>query len=235
MVCGLTVFALYLYFFVGFNKIFLVVEGVNLTDYLVFYSLAIGTMLLVMLFWVLSWRTLLGALKVKISVKNAYLYYWTGFFVDLIVPCQQVCGEVTRLYLVQKETQENIGAIGAAGVTNRVIGYSVVTSGLTAGAIYLLVRGRIPSFATLLLILSWIGAMSYLSVLLYLALSPNAAEKMATVILRVLKALKIRKYREGGTLSPRQSTLPCKTGSFYDYFICPELFSLRLDILCLGL
>jgi len=202
MVCGLIVFALYLYFFVGFNKIFLVVSSVNLTNYLVFYSLAIGVMLVVILCWVSSWRALLKALNVKISLKNAYLYYWTGYFVDLIVPCQQVCGEVTRLYLVEKETQENLGSIGAAGITNRILAYSIVATGLTAGVVYLLIRGRIPAFASDLLILSWVGAMLYLSVLLYLALSSNAAEKIASFILKILKALRIRRYQSGEGLSP---------------------------------
>ena len=202
MVCGLIVFALYLYFFVGFNQVFLVVKNVNFTDYLFFYSLAIVTMLVVILCWVSSWRALLKALNVKISLKNAYLYYWTGYFVDLIVPCQQVCGEVTRLYLVEKETRDDYGSIGAAGVTNRILGYSIVTTGLTAGAIYLLIRGKIPAFATDLLILSWAGAMIYLSFLLYLALSPNAAEKLASLILKILKVLRIKRYQSGEGPSP---------------------------------
>ncbi len=202
MVSGLVVFALYLYFFVGFNQVFLVVRSVNAADYLVFYSLAIGTMLVVMLCWVSSWRALLKSMGVKLSLRSGYLYYWTGYFVDLIVPCQQVCGEVTRLYLVQNETKENYGAIGAAGVANRILGYSVVATGLTAGLAYLLFRGIIPSFAIDLLVLSWIGAMIYLSLLLYLALSPNAAEKLAAFVLRILKALRVRRYLSGGQLSP---------------------------------
>ncbi|HTY74742.1 MAG TPA: lysylphosphatidylglycerol synthase transmembrane domain-containing protein [Candidatus Nanoarchaeia archaeon] len=202
MVCGLAVFALYLYFFVGINQIFLVVKDVNLTNYVVFYSLAISTMLVVLLCWVSSWRELLKTLNVKISLKNAYLYYWTGYFVDLIVPCQQVCGEVTRLYLVEKETGKNYGSIGAAGITNRIIGYSVVTTSLTAGLIYLLIRGKIPAFASDLLIISWLGAVTYLSILLYLALSSNAAERLASLILKVLKALRIKRYRSGEEISP---------------------------------
>ncbi len=202
MICGLIVFALYLYFFVGLNQVFLVVRNVNATDYLIFYSTAIGTMLVVMLCWVLSWRALLKSLSVKISIRNGYLFYWTGYFIDLIVPCQQVCGEVTRMYLVQKDTKENYGAIGAAGVANRITGYSIVATGLTAGLVYLLVRATIPAFAADLLILSWTGAMIYLSVLLYLALSSNAAEKLAALVLWFLKTLRIKRYRSGDTYSP---------------------------------
>ncbi len=201
MIVGLIVFALYLYFFVGFNQVFLVVRSVNLASYLTFYFLAIGAMLVVMLFWVSSWRTLLRALNVKVSLKNAFLYYWTGYFVDLIIPCQSVCGEITRLYLVQKETQNNYGAIAAAGITNRIVAYSIVTGGLTTGLFYLLFRNTIPAFAIDLLIISWFGALAFLSVLFYLALSGNAAEKLASLLLKILRALRIKRFSSGG-LSP---------------------------------
>ena len=201
MIIGLIVFALYLYFFVGFNQVFLVVKSVNLAVYLIFYLLAIGTMLLVMLCWVSSWKTLLKVLNVKISLKNAFLYYWTGYFVDLIVPCQSVCGEITRLYLVQKETQNNYGAIAAAGISNRIVAYSIVTGGLTTGLFYLLFRSTIPAFALDLLIISWVGALAFLSVLFYLALSGNAAERLASLMLRILKALRIKRFSSDG-LSP---------------------------------
>jgi glycosyltransferase 2 family protein len=215
MIIGLTVFAFYLYFSVGFNEIFLVVRNVNLSSYLTFYLLAISTMLLVMLCWVSSWRSLLKALGVKISLKNAYLYYWTGFFVDLIVPCQQICGEVTRLYLVQKETKNNYGAIGAAGIANRLVAYSIVTTGLTAGVIYLLVRNKVPVFAQYILVLSWVGALAYLAVLLSLALKANAADKIAHSIFRLLKALRIKRFRTQSGLSPE---LVASLKSFHDGF-----------------
>jgi uncharacterized protein (TIRG00374 family) len=215
MVCGLVVFALYLYFFVGFGKIFLVVRNVDFASYMLFYLSAIATMIVVMLCWVFSWKLLLRALNVKISLKNGFLYYWTGYFVDLVVPCQQVCGEVTRLYLVQKETQENYGAIGAAGVANRILGYSIVATGLSAGLVYLLARAKIPPFASALLILSWIGAMAYLSLLLYLALGKNSAENLASLILKILKALRIKRFRSGEGLS---SGLVNSLESFHEGF-----------------
>ncbi len=202
MLAGLFVFALYLYFFVGFSNIFLVIRSVKLEHYLPFYLVALGTMLLVMFFWVSSWRSLLKSLGVRLGLKNAYFYYWTGYFVDLLVPCQQVCGEITRLYLVQKDTKHDYGVIGAAGIANRIVGYSIVTTGLSAGMVYLIIRNRIPVFAFYLLILSWIGAVAYLSVLLSLALSPTAADRLAAGIFRFLKALRIKRFRSQANLSP---------------------------------
>ncbi len=197
MIFGLIVFFLYLYFFVGLKQIFLVVQSFNLTRSAIFYSLAIGTMLLVTFFWVLAWRTILKTMSVKISLKNAYMYYWAGYFVDLVVPCQAVCGELTRLYLVQKETKDNYGVVGAAGITNRIVAYSVVTVGLTVGLFFVLTSRNVPDFAEDLMILAWLGALVFLCGMLYLALSENAAEKIASLLVKVLKALRLKKYSSG--------------------------------------
>ena len=201
MIIGVVVFAVYLYFFVGFNEIFIVIKNLNVTGYLFLYALAIGIMLLVMLCWVASWITLLKGLSVNIGLKKAFLYYWVGDFVDMVIPCPAVCGDATRLYLVQKETKNSYGAIAAAGVTNRIIAYSIITAGLSAGTIYILTLETAPIFAINFLFIAWLGAIAWLSVLSYLALSENAAKKLATILVKVLKTLRIRKYSE--SLSPK--------------------------------
>jgi glycosyltransferase 2 family protein len=194
MIFGLIAFLFYLYFFIGIEQIFVVVQNVNFINYLLFYLLAIVAMLLVMLFWASSWSQLLKMLSVKLSLKNAFLYYWAGYFIDLILPCQAVCGELTRLYLVQKETNTNYGAIAAAGLTNRTIAYSISTTGLGAGLIFISAIPNLPMFVFDLLVIGWIGSVIYLGILLYLILKANAAEKIAKAAVRVLKALKIKKY-----------------------------------------
>ncbi len=215
MILGLIAFLLYLYFFVGFNEVFTVVANINLAGFATFYLPALGIIVLVMSCWVLSWRFLLNSLGVRISFKNAFLYYWTGYFVDLIVPCQQICGEVTRLYLVQKETKRNYGVLGAASITNRIIGYSIVTGSLTVGLLYLLIRNLIPPFAMTILILAWGGAVAYLCVLLYLALKADGADKIASAIWRLLRVLRIKRYRQQSGLSP---SLIASLQSFHEGF-----------------
>jgi len=214
MIFGLFAFFFYLYFFIGIDQIFVVVQNVNFADYLLFYFLAIGAMLLVMLFWALSWKLLLKALSVNLSLKNAFLYYWAGYFLDLIIPCQAVCGELMRLYLVQKETHTNYGEIAAAGLTNRTISYIISTTGLGAGLIFIASTPNIPLFVFDLLILGWLGSLIYLGILLYLILKANAAEKIADVAVKVLKALKIKKY----STSEASSEIANSLKHFHDGF-----------------
>ncbi len=201
MFIGLAVFILYLYFFAGFKNIAVVLRGVDPMQYALFYALAIGTVLLGNFFWLLSWRNVLHTLNVKISVKSAFLYYWTGYFVDLVVPCETVCGELTRLYLVHKETDNDYGLVAAGGITNRIIAYIIVVTGLFTSAGLLFLKSNVPAIISSVLILIIIGATAYLAVLMYLALSEKSAEKIASLGIRILRVLRPGKYRSND-LSP---------------------------------
>ncbi len=201
MILGVVLFLLYLYFFIGFQEVAAVVQTVDLENFFFFYSLAVCTMLMVVFFWVASWKSLLDVLHVKLSFRNAFQYYWVGYFVDLIVPVQSVGGEVTRMYLVQRETKSGYGAIAASGVTNRIIAYVVVISGLSIGSVYLLAESAVPGFVLNLLLLTWVGALIFLVVLLYLAFASKGVEKLAAGMVRLMQGLHLRKYSED--LSPK--------------------------------
>ena len=194
MFIGLIAFALYLYFFVGFTELSKVLETLNPVNYVVFYSLALAGTLLSVLFIAASWHALLSALSIKTKLKSLFLYTWAGTFVDLIVPCQAVCGEVTRIYLVRKDNRENYGAIAASSITNRIISYVISSVGLLTGIVLLLSRSAATPFLLDLLIVALIGTVFYLVVLFYLALNESAPRKLSAVLLKVLKSLKLKRF-----------------------------------------
>jgi uncharacterized protein (TIRG00374 family) len=201
MFVGLLIFVLYLYFFVGFGKIVLVLRGINPEQYALFYSLAIISIVVGNLFWAASWRSALRTLSVNITLKNAFIYFWSGYFVDLVVPCETICGEVTRLYLVHKDTNENVGAIAAGGITNRIVAYIIVVAGVYTSSVLLFLKSNIPSFILTFLILILVGASFYLAVLLYLAFSEQAASKISSLGVRLLRIIRPKKYTSN-SLSP---------------------------------
>ena len=98
-----------------------------------------------------------------------------------------MCGELTRLYLVQKETKENYGALGAVAVTNRIVAYTVVTVGLYSGAVLIFLKPGIPSIITNIFILFLVGVTIYMGVLLYLAFFKQAARNITNLYLKLLK------------------------------------------------
>lgn len=194
MFIGLIAFVLYLYFFVGFEELVFVLEKLNPVDYAFFYSLAVAGTLLSVFFLAAAWHGLLGALSIKAKLKSLFLYTWAGNFVDLIVPCQAVCGEVTRIYLVRKDNRENYGAIAASSITNRIISYVISSIGLLTGVVLLLSRTASDSFLVNLLIVALIGTMIYLVVLFYLAFDAKAPAILSAVVLKLLRVLKLKRF-----------------------------------------
>ena len=194
MIAGLIVFGIYLYFFIGIHQIFSVLEHVNSVQYTLFYSLALIGVLSSVFFWSAAWNSILRSLSIKIPYRRAYLYYWVSYFVDLVIPCATVCGELTRLYLVQSETKENYGALGAVAVTNRIVAYTVVTVGLYSGAFLIFLKPGIPSIVTNLFILFLVGVTIYMGVLLYLAFSKQAARNITNLYLKLLKIFRPKRY-----------------------------------------
>jgi len=195
MIIGLIAFCLYLYFFVGLAELSSVLMKLNPIDYAIFYSLAIVGTLLSYLLLSAAWQTLLNALSIKTRLKNLFLYTWVGTFIDLIVPCQAVCGEVTRIYLVRKDEGRNYGAIAASSIANRVINYIISSFGLLVGVVLLLSRSEAnPPLLLDLLIIALIGTVIYLIILFYLAFDEKAPKKIATAIFRVFKALRLKRF-----------------------------------------
>lgn len=213
MVVGLVVFAVYLYFFIGSDQILTVFRSINAAQYAFYYSLAILAVLASVFCWSAAWKNILKKLSINVSYRRAYFYYWIGNFTDLVVPCATVCGEVTRLYLVQKDTKEDYGAIAASSVTNRIIAYTVVTSGLCVGSVFILLKSGVPSLIVNLFVLLLTGSAAYLAVLLFLAFYKGAAGILAKAYLRINKLIRPNKCTQNDLAKVEKSL-----SSFYQGF-----------------
>ncbi len=195
MALGIVVFIIYLYFFIGIPELTLVLSSINSTQYTIFYSLALLAVLSSVFFWSAAWNNILRALSINISYRRAYLYYWVGYFSDLVIPCATICGEVTRLYLVQNQTHKGYGVLAASAITNRIVAYTIVTIGLYAGAILIFLKPDVPPVITNLFVFFLIGVTIYLAVLLYLAFVKQAAANITKLYQKIRKALRPKNYQ----------------------------------------
>ncbi|MEM2643868.1 MAG: lysylphosphatidylglycerol synthase transmembrane domain-containing protein [Candidatus Bathyarchaeia archaeon] len=183
---GVLVFALYLYFFVGFNDIIEVFRLVDPSKYLIYYSVAIIAMLLSMLFYSMSWNSLLKALSINVGLKKAFIYCWLGIFVDLVVPLETISGEVTRIYLVHKETGDSSGRIVASVLVHRII-TTIITLGSLIFASFLFLLKYEISFEVVYLLLTVLsGSIIMIVSLVYLSLKKEAAERLIDLPLRLI-------------------------------------------------
>ncbi len=189
MLLGLVAFIIYLWLFVGINSLFELIGKLNLEQYSLYYSIAVASLFLSVFFDSLIWHSLLKGINVKMKLRKVVLYNWIGNFVEMVIPCETVCGEVTRIYLAKKETNENIGTTAAPIITSRILSTFVYTGGLLAGSLILATTQRMPIFLLGTLLVVAAGTVSMIGVVLYLALKEGAAEKLVSVIMALLKVL----------------------------------------------
>jgi glycosyltransferase 2 family protein len=206
MVAGLIAFIVYLYFFIGISKIQQVIDNINSTQYAIYYTLALGAVLASVLFWSLAWNSILKALSINIPLRKTYLYYWVGYFSDLVLPCATICGEITRLYLVQKETGKSYGSLAASAITNRLVAYIIVALGLYIGAIFVFLKPGITPVISNVFIAFLIGVTIYLAALLYLAFFKQSAKNISKIYQKILKKISPSRYHKWKEMQ-REKTL----------------------------
>ena len=189
MILGLLFFILYLYFFVGFGDILEILSKIDPLEYFMYYSLSIIAIMVSIIFYAMTWHDILKTLSLKLSLKRAILYSWVGNFVDLVLPLETISGELTRLYLIQRDIKGDLGRIVASLVYHRIISISTTLFSLAASSIYLIIAYKIRLDIIIFLLSVLACTTTTIILILYLSLNRKAAERIANVIIKVASFL----------------------------------------------
>ena len=187
MLGGLIAFIVYLYSFVGIGSLFELIKQLDFEQYALYYSIAIIALFLSVFFDSMIWHSLLGGLNMKMKLRKVVLYNWIGNFVEMVIPCETVCGEVTRVYLARKETNENVGMTAAPVITSRILSTLVYTGGLLVGSLVLVATQKMPIALLATLLLVSVGTIGIIGVVLYLALKEDAAERLVSFVMILVR------------------------------------------------
>jgi len=182
---GLFVFLVYIHFFVGFTDI---VDTFSRADPF-YYSLAFITFLLSATFSSLAWWRLLHILSVKTSFRKSFLFTWVGTFVDLLIPAESISGEVSRAYLMYRDSNEDAGRIVASVVGHRILSTATTFVGMIGASTFFILSYK-PSELVVgfLLIIAVFTALS-LFLLIYLSLKEKATTRLADWLIKLLKRI----------------------------------------------
>jgi uncharacterized protein (TIRG00374 family) len=188
LIIGLFVFILYLCFFVPFGGS----EGFLATIQQAnpfYYSLAFIALLLAVVFYSLTWHNLLKLLAVKTSFMKAFQFIWIGTFVDLLIPAESVSGDISRIYLMSKESGENAGKVVASVIGHRILSGVVTVGGLVISSVYFVLKYQ-PS----LLFMEFIGivvtvSIVSLSLLFYLSTHRQTTDRIVNWLVKLLSRL----------------------------------------------
>ncbi len=185
LLLGLFVFLLYLYFFVGFAdviNIFLLADPF-------YYSLAFTAFLLSMIFYALTWWRLLHILSVKTTFRRPFLFTWVGAFVDILIPAESVSGEVSRAYLMYKDSNEDAGKIVASVVSHRILSMATTLGGLIVASTIFVLRYEPPELVVNFVLVVAVCTALSLFLLIYLSTREKTTAKVVNWVVNLLKRL----------------------------------------------
>jgi uncharacterized protein (TIRG00374 family) len=183
LIIGLLVFILYLYFFVGIDKILLILQSIDLF----YYSLTFITAVLGVAIYSLVWQSLLNLLAIKIAFRKTFLFMWVGTFVDIIIPLESVSSEISRAYLIYRTTNENTGKIAASLVSHRILAMGVTVAGLIISSLVLILQFEFRDpFVLAFVAIVAACAIFTISLLTYLSSREKATQKLLNWIFKFL-------------------------------------------------
>lgn len=184
LLIGLSIFICYLYFFVGIPEMIEIIRSVNLF----FYSLAVVSLLLAMLFYSLTWQYFLRPLSVKVSFRKTFLFIWVGVFADLLIPAESISGDASKVYLMTKDSDENAGSVVASIVSHRILSTTINLISLIIGSLaFVILKYELPGFILNLILLVAVGNAISIGFLFLLCLRKEIAEKIIDSLLNFLK------------------------------------------------
>jgi len=176
---GLFVFLLYLYFLVPFGQFVSTVQQINPF----YYSLALGTLILSVTFSSLTWQRLLRILSVKSALLKAFQFIWIGYFVDLLIPAESVSSDISRIYLMSKESGENAGKVTASVIAHRILSTIISFGGLLTSSVYFVLWYRPSSSILEFIVIITTASILLLGSLFYLSTNRKATEKIANWVI----------------------------------------------------
>jgi uncharacterized protein (TIRG00374 family) len=195
MIVGLSVFIIYLYFFAGFNKILDLMHKINPSEFILFFSLTAVSMLLSMFFLSMAWYELLKTLSINISPRKTFLYNWVGNFVDLVIPCETVCGEISRMYLVYEEVKEDFGKTVASVISLRIITTVTILGVLAFGSVSIILNPQTNFVIIDILVITLALSITQVVILLYVAMKAKASKRLSNILAKFVQLFVGKRFK----------------------------------------
>ena len=186
LLIGLAIFVAYLYFFVDIPKMVAVLQQTNFF----YYSLAIVALFLDVFFYSMTWQYLLLPLSVKFPFKKTFQFTWVGIFVDLLVPFESVSGDISKIYLMSRESEGNTGRVVASLISQRILFMIITVGSLIIGSLSILILSRgLPAYILNLTILVAITTAASMIFLIIVCFKRQITQKVVDSAIRFFERI----------------------------------------------
>ncbi|TET26719.1 MAG: flippase-like domain-containing protein [Candidatus Bathyarchaeum sp.] len=181
LLIGLLIFVAYLYFFVDIPEMLITIQQIDIF----YYSLAVAVLLLNLLAYSLTWQCLLRSLAINVPFKKTLLITWVGAFVEFFVPSESIGEDVSKSYLMTKESGENTGKVVASVLGQRIISMVVTLIVLIVCSLSLFsLQYDIPALVSTLILLISVGTAIPLIFILLLCKKEQLSHRLIDLLLR---------------------------------------------------
>jgi uncharacterized protein (TIRG00374 family) len=188
IVVGLAAFLLYLYYYVGTGNFIDVIKQANVY----YYASAFVAFIIAGVFSALTWYTLLNNLNVKTSIRRVLLLTWAGYFFDATLPEPGWSGDISKAYMLSKNTDENVGKTIASVVSQKIISMAATIFLLIAGFGLLALNYTLPQEVVVFFgIIMTVSVVSFL-VVYFMGTNSKATKTMLNKILIPLLSFFLR-------------------------------------------
>ncbi len=181
LLIGLLIFIGYLYFFVGIPEMLTIIQHIDLS----YYLLAVVFLLFNMLAYSLTWQYFLRPLSINVPFKKTFLITWVGIFVEFFIPSESIGEDVSKTYLMTKESGENTGKVVASVLGHRFLSMTITLIALITCSITLFILQReLHAFVSNLILLIVVGTAIPLIFIFLLCLKKELMQKLVDLLLR---------------------------------------------------
>jgi len=129
LIAGLIAFLLYIYFYINPVEVYDILSKTNLE----YYVFAFVSYFLFAFFSSLVWHRLLSNLSIIVSKRQVLLFTWAGLFFDATIPQLGWSGEVSKTYLLGRDSTIDVGKIGASVVGQKLFTMTMTIIALSLG------------------------------------------------------------------------------------------------------
>jgi uncharacterized protein (TIRG00374 family) len=178
---GLSAFIVYFVLFVDLTSFSETISQANI----VLYGISFIIYTIGVFFSSMVWHSLLNALTVKITVKNAYLFTWVGLFFDAAIPQLGLSGDIAKTYLFSKSSSQDAGKIGASVIGQKIIVMTITVITFSIGLILVLSNRVLEPLATFSIVTFLILSSVSLFLLYYLSIKPKVTHALLQFVTRI--------------------------------------------------
>ncbi len=131
----------------------------------------------------------MNILSVKTTFRKSFLFTWVGAFVDLLIPAESVSGEVSRAYLMYRDSNEDAGKIVASVVSHRILSMATTLGGMIVGSTFFILRYEPSELVVSFILVVAVCTAFSLFLLIYLSLKKKATTRVVNWLVNLLKRL----------------------------------------------